>query len=161
MLHYAPRLIGEDPTSVGRHWQILYRYDFERGGVVLNSVLSAIDMALWDIQGKALAISVYRLLGGPMRGRIRAYSHAGAPVFAPQLVELGIPGVKTAGCYANENIDERKIPSNPETTSPQFDRQSLPAVVGYPTDQGLRGIRFIVLRRAGSARQSGRSGGVA
>ena len=66
VLHYAPRLIGEDPTPIERHWQILYRHGFWRGGVVLNSALSAIDMALWDIQGKALGVPVYRLLGGPM-----------------------------------------------------------------------------------------------
>ena len=124
VLHYAPRLIGEDPTPIERHWQILYRHGFWRGGVVLNSALSAIDMALWDIQGKALGVPVYRLLGGPMRDRIRAYSHAGTPEIAAQLVELGFTGVKTGGYYATRILTSERFPRNSETTSPQFDRQS-------------------------------------
>lgn len=110
IVHFTPRLIGEDPSAVERHWQVLYRHGFWRGGVVLNSALSALDMALWDIQGKALGAPVYRLLGGPVRDRIRAYSHAGTPEVASELAEMGFTGVKTGGFYSNEAIDERLVP---------------------------------------------------
>jgi len=67
------RIIGQDPTQVEKHWQVLYRHGFWRGGVVLNSALSAIDQALWDITGKVYGVPVYKLLGGPVRDRIPAY----------------------------------------------------------------------------------------
>jgi len=58
-------------------WQDIFRGTFWRGGPVLLSALSGIDMALWDIKGKALGTPVYDLLGGACRDRIRAYCHAG------------------------------------------------------------------------------------
>ncbi len=53
----------------------MYRHAFYRGGPVLTSVVSGIDMALWDIKGKALGVPVYELLGGPTRTRMRVYAH--------------------------------------------------------------------------------------
>ncbi len=106
----APRLVGQDPTAIEKHWQVLYRHGFWRGGVVLNSAISAIDQALWDIAGKALGVPVYKLLGGPVRDRIRAYSHANDPEGAKKLVKMGFTGIKAGGWYTNENIDERLIP---------------------------------------------------
>ena len=106
---FTPRLVGESPSAIERHWQVLYRHGFWRGGVVLVSALSAIDQALWDIQGKALGVPVYQLLGGPVRDRIRAYSHAHDS--ARELVEQGFTGVKTGGWYANEGLDERDVPA--------------------------------------------------
>jgi galactonate dehydratase len=64
-----PYLIGKDPRQVVHHWQAIYRHAFYRGGPVLTSALSGIDMALWDIKGKALGVPVYELLGGPTRAR--------------------------------------------------------------------------------------------
>ena len=74
-----PYLIGKDPRRVAHHWQAIYRHAFYRGGPILTSVLSGIDMALWDIKGKALGVPVYELLGGPTRNRIRVYAHARTP----------------------------------------------------------------------------------
>src|SRR5689334_17174524 len=68
-----PYLIGKDPRQVVHHWQAIYRHAFYRGGPVLTSALSGIDMALWDIKGKALGVPVYELLGGPTRRRVRVY----------------------------------------------------------------------------------------
>src|SRR5262249_24685012 len=62
-----PYLIGKDPRQVGHHWQAIYRHAFYRGGPILTSALSGIDIALWDIKGKALGVPVYELLGGPTR----------------------------------------------------------------------------------------------
>src|SRR5438270_492831 len=74
-----PYLIGKDPRQVVHHWQAIYRHAFYRGGPVLTSALSGIDMALWDIKGKALGVPVYELLGGPTRNKVRVYAHAGTP----------------------------------------------------------------------------------
>ncbi len=68
-------LLGKDPRDVVHHWQAMYRHAFYRGGPVLTSALSGIDMALWDIKGKALGVPVYELLGGPTRSKIRIYAH--------------------------------------------------------------------------------------
>ena len=72
-------LIGKDPRSVVHHWQAMYRHAFYRGGPVLTSAISGIDIALWDIKGKALGVPVYELLGGPTRTRVRVYAHASTP----------------------------------------------------------------------------------
>jgi galactonate dehydratase len=69
----ASYLIGQDPRPITHHWQAIYRHGFYRGGPVLTAVLSGIDMALWDIKGKALGLPVHELLGGPTRQRIRTY----------------------------------------------------------------------------------------
>jgi len=70
-------LIGQDPRRIEQHFQVLYRSGFYRGGPVLVSALSGIEMALWDIKGKALGVPVYEMLGGRVRDRIRVYAHVG------------------------------------------------------------------------------------
>jgi galactonate dehydratase len=71
----AEYLVGQDPRHVAHHWQAMYRHAFYRGGPVLTSAISGVDMALWDIKGKALGVPVYELLGGPTRSRVRVYAH--------------------------------------------------------------------------------------
>jgi len=69
----ASYLVGKDPRHITQHWQAIYRHGFYRGGPILTAVLSGIDMALWDIKGKALGLPVHELLGGPTRRKIRVY----------------------------------------------------------------------------------------
>ena len=71
----ASYLIGQDPFGIERHWEAIYHGRRWRGGPVLNSALSGIESALWDIIGKALGVPVYKLLGGPYRNRIKAYAN--------------------------------------------------------------------------------------
>lgn len=67
-------LDGENPTRIEHLWQKLYRSHRDmRGGPFMTHVISAIDMALWDITGKAWGVPVYRLLGGPVRDKVRCY----------------------------------------------------------------------------------------
>jgi galactonate dehydratase len=67
-------LNGENPTRIEHLWQKLYRSHRDmRGGPFMTHVISAIDMALWDITGKAWGVPVYRLLGGPTRDKVRVY----------------------------------------------------------------------------------------
>ncbi len=90
-----PYLIGKDPRPVVHHWQAIYRHAFYRGGPILTSVLSGIDMALWDIKGKALGVPVYELLGGPTRKRVRVYAHAGTVPAMKAAMEKGFTAFKT------------------------------------------------------------------
>jgi galactonate dehydratase len=71
-----PYLRGKDPRQPAHHWQAMYRHAFYRGDIILTSALSAVDIAMWDIKGKALGVPVYELLGGPSRDRIRCYGQA-------------------------------------------------------------------------------------
>jgi galactonate dehydratase len=72
--HFAPLLVGQDPTQVHSAWQQLRRCFWWRGGVVASSAASGIEQALWDITGKAYGQPVYRLLGGALRDRVRLYA---------------------------------------------------------------------------------------
>ena len=72
-------LVGKDPFQIEHHWQVMYRGGFWIGGPVVNSALSGLEQALWDIIGKRLGQPVYNLLGGPCRERVRVYTHAGGP----------------------------------------------------------------------------------
>ncbi|MGV8988907.1 MAG: mandelate racemase/muconate lactonizing enzyme family protein [Cypionkella sp.] len=69
-------LVGEDPSRIEHLWHKLFRsftYMGSRGAA--TECLSAIDIALWDIRGKALGQPIYELLGGPVRDEIALYTH--------------------------------------------------------------------------------------
>lgn len=66
-------ITGRDPMEIEKHWQTLYHHFHVRGGVVQMSAISGIEIALWDIKGKALGVPVYEMLGGKMRDRIWCY----------------------------------------------------------------------------------------
>jgi L-alanine-DL-glutamate epimerase-like enolase superfamily enzyme len=73
--HFKPILVGQDPRRIEHLWQLLFRGGFFPAGRIAASVLSAIDIALWDIRGKALGVPVYDLLGGLVRDRVVCYPH--------------------------------------------------------------------------------------
>ncbi len=75
--HYREWLIGRDPMQIGRIWQELYRSQYFEGGRVLQAAISAIDIALHDIKGKALGVPVYQLLGGKQRDRVPSFASTG------------------------------------------------------------------------------------
>jgi galactonate dehydratase len=72
--HYRRFLIGKDPMQIGRIWQEMYRSQYFEGGRALQGAISAIDIALYDIAGKALGIPVYQLLGGKQRDVIPCFA---------------------------------------------------------------------------------------
>ena len=107
--HVAEDIIGQDPAAIERHWQVMFLHNRYRGGVIINSALSAIDQALWDIKGKVLGAPVYQLLGGAVRQSIRTYSGAGNVENAKRRVEEGFTAVKGGAWYTDKDIDERKV----------------------------------------------------
>jgi L-alanine-DL-glutamate epimerase-like enolase superfamily enzyme len=82
ILEHHRFLVGKDPTDIELLWQGIYRYPRWRGGPILNSAISAVEIALWDILGKALGQPVYKLLGGAARRRVRLYKDVGSTVDA-------------------------------------------------------------------------------
>lgn len=74
--HVAPALIGRDPSTIEDIWQFFYRGAYWRRGPVTMSAIGAVDMALWDIMGKAAGLPLYKLLGGKSRDRVMVYGHA-------------------------------------------------------------------------------------
>ncbi|THH21148.1 hypothetical protein EW146_g361 [Bondarzewia mesenterica] len=71
------RFIGWDADGIEDIWQHAYRARFYRGGPVLMSALSGLDIALWDIKGKKLGVPVWQLLGGKVRDRVKVYGWIG------------------------------------------------------------------------------------
>lgn len=73
---FAHLLIGEDPFNTEAIWEKLLKKTFwgQGGGTVIFSGISAFDIALWDIKGKALNLPVYKLLGGKNREDLRVYA---------------------------------------------------------------------------------------
>lgn len=71
--HIKEYLAGRNPLDIEKHWHDIYRDAYWRGGPVLMSALSAVEMALWDILGKYLNVPVYQLLGGKINEKVRIY----------------------------------------------------------------------------------------
>ena len=101
--HINDYLIGKDPFQIEKHFHNIYRDAYWRGGAVLMSALSAIEMALWDILGKSLNVPVYQLLGGKVNEQCRLYVNgwfAGAKTpeefgeKAKQAVKRGVTAMK-------------------------------------------------------------------
>jgi galactonate dehydratase len=73
-----PVLIGQDPTRTEALWQAMYNAGVGyKGGPVTMSAISGIDIALWDIKGKAAGLPIHQLLGGAYRERVKMYRATG------------------------------------------------------------------------------------
>jgi galactonate dehydratase len=75
--HLKPAVIGQDPFCTEELWQRMFRGGFFPAQRVVSAAIAAIDIALWDIKGKALGVPVYQLLGGKVRDRVVCYPHNG------------------------------------------------------------------------------------
>ncbi|MGJ8679473.1 mandelate racemase/muconate lactonizing enzyme family protein [Paraglaciecola sp.] len=122
---YAPRIIGLDALSTDMIWHHMWRssLDFARSGVMMSG-MSGIDMALWDLKGKALGLSVSQLMGGQLRDKVPCYAtgmyYQDLPEdeLLPALVEEGV-------AYANEGFKAMKIKVG---KNPDFDEKFIVAL---------------------------------
>lgn len=69
-------LIGADPMKIEKLWDTMFQKTFwaQGGGPVVYAGMSAIDIACWDIRGKALGVPIYQLLGGKTNDKLRTYA---------------------------------------------------------------------------------------
>lgn len=110
--HVAPLVVGRHPADIEDLTRLVHYSSYWRGGPVLNSALSGLDMALWDIAGKRAGAPVYELLGGRVRTAAATYRHAGAATIDETLaqaarfvadgwrhvrLQVGQPGLGTYG----------------------------------------------------------------
>jgi mannonate dehydratase len=130
--HCLPALLGRDARNIEDIWHFFYRGAYWRRGPVTMTAISAIDLALWDIKGRALGTPLYNLLGGKSRERVMVYAHATGKSLGEALdavgrarqdgfvairVQSGVPGVESA--YG----------------VPHGDKAYEPAQVGLPQEQ--------------------------
>jgi mannonate dehydratase len=122
--HILPELVGREAGRIEDVWQMLFRQTYWRGGPVLNSALSGVDMALWDLKGKRADLPVYELLGGRTREYATVYTHCGAPT-ADEIVE---------NCHAaaERGIDHYRVNVQPK----EDEYMSLDAIV-----DGVQAVR--------------------
>lgn len=78
--HFEPWLIGRDARRRDAIYQEMYRAGFFEGGRSLGAAAAAIDIALYDLVGKALDVPVYELLGGAQRDSVRCFAHVPGPL---------------------------------------------------------------------------------
>ncbi len=100
---FRESLIGENPEDIDRIWHKLYRRFTGGGGHggFVTTLVSGIDIALWDIKGKVMRRPIYQLFGGPMRDSVVLYTHVSpgdpraAAEHAKALVAEGYTALKT------------------------------------------------------------------
>lgn len=130
-------LIGRDPTQIEDIWQELYRFFF-RGGPVEMTIISGLEMALWDIKGKYYDLPVYEFLGGKARDKIKVYSWIGGDRPADVANEalkrknMGFAAVKMNATEELHYVDSRK------KIQQVLERvQSIRDAVGYDMEIGI------------------------
>lgn len=129
-------LIGKDPRRPAFHWQAIYRHAFYRGDIVLTSALSAVDIAMWDIKGKALGVPIYELLGGPTRDKVRVYGQAGSPSEAQEIIDQGFTSMKVGVTSSRGRLS--RLVENPDFIQGIVDNVSaIRKVIGPTVDMGI------------------------
>jgi len=97
-------IVGKNPMQIEKHWQAMYRGPRWRGGPILNSAVSAVDIALWDIAGKILDAPIYQLLGGAAKDKIRLYVHGGSADDVRRARQAGFNALKTGPAIARNGV---------------------------------------------------------
>ena len=103
--HLGPALIGRDPLDIESIYWDFWSFQSPPGGIPpvfmrgmggpYLAAMSGIDIALWDLAGKALGVPVYRLLGGRVRDKVAVYFHAYTPEQAAEAVRTtGVKAMK-------------------------------------------------------------------
>jgi mannonate dehydratase len=141
--HVVPLLIGRDARRIEDTWQYLYKGAYWRRGPVTMSAIAAVDVALWDLLGKAAGLPVYRLLGGASREGVLVYGHASgesvdetvaaaasyvARGYKAVRAQAGVPGL--AGTYGVGKKGTHYEPAEP----------GLPAESAWSSERYLRSV---------------------
>ena len=119
----APRyILGADPFEIERLTHRMFREDFGRAGEIVMTGIALVEIACWDIMGKALGQPVYRLLGGAVRDKIKAYANGWYTVertpeefhaAAKRVVAKGYRALKFdpfgAGFYELDRAEKRRV----------------------------------------------------
>lgn len=111
ILKFKDYLIGKDPFKIEDYNQNFLRSVYFRGSVIMSAI-SAIDIALWDIKGKALGVPVYELLGGKTRDKVRVYASVMKVTedndeLAKQYKELKDMGFTAAKIFCNGPVSSK------------------------------------------------------
>lgn len=148
--YFAPRLIGRSVHEITDIAHSLTLDGYWRGGPILNSAISGVDQALWDIAGKLAGMPVWQLLGGRVRSRVPTYTHASGR----DIEELGdqidaciAAGYRTVRCQVT-------VPGTASYGAAQADRghttwdpdayiRFLPGVFAELTDRYAGRVRFL------------------
>tara|TARA_B100000424_G_scaffold193552_1_gene151008 strand:- start:316 stop:1527 length:1212 start_codon:yes stop_codon:yes gene_type:complete len=122
--HYKNLLVGKNPLEIGKIWQRLYRSQYFEGGRTITAAISAIDLALHDIKGKALNVPVYELLGGKQRNQVPTFATTSAspgPEMirqAKELIKSGWQAFRLSLSQDGGNEEFESIYSKKFSTSP-------------------------------------------
>src|SRR3954451_13825893 len=130
--------VGKDASRIEHHFQVVSR-DTHFQGAVLSAALSAIDIALWDIKGKALGQPVYELLGGKVRDKVKVFGNIGGATLderarqAQDFVEQGYTSLRTIPFFDGF---EQRSPSQAITDAVEIVKVIREAV-GFNVDLGV------------------------
>ena len=131
-------LVGKNPLMIEDIWQSIYRNGCYRGGPILMSAISGIDMALWDIKGKYHDVPIHALLGGKVRNKVRSYCWIGGDrgedliSSAKSMIQSGFDAVKFNVCGELKFVDSyKKINAVVEKMN------QLRSAIGYDLDLGI------------------------
>jgi galactonate dehydratase len=126
--HYREWLIGRDPMRIGALWQEMYRSQYFEGGRTLTGAISAIDIALHDIAGKALNVPVYQLLGGKHRDFVPCFATVGGGSY--EQLKQGVDLLLDKGWPAIRVMLARPPSDDPRLFEP---RESIPLTATWMT----------------------------
>mgnify|MGYP001615525448 CR=1 FL=1 len=92
-------VVGMDPRNIEDLWQKLFHgYSDLNGRGYVSHIMSALDIALWDIKGQTLGVPIYQLLGGPVREKVPVYTHIPSPLGGP--LRSVSPSLRTWASYS-------------------------------------------------------------
>ena len=111
ILKFKDHLIGKDPFRIEDFNQNYLRSVYFRGSVIMSAI-SAIDIALWDIKGKALGVPVYELLGGKTREKIRVYASV-MQTSEPGKLIGNYKALQDQGCFSQLMAAQEEIKTLP------------------------------------------------
>lgn len=152
---FAEVIIGMDPMKIELIWETIFRKTFwgMGGGTVVNAAISAIDIALWDIKGKALNVPVYQLLGGKTNEKLRVYASQlqfnwGSKINKQTLIEPE-EYAEVTRAVMSEGYDSIKV--DPIIFSDQTDGKGPWKITGPLQNKVIRTVynRIAAMRKAG------------